>query len=147
MGRLVKKVESNGVEIYDLEIGTFNGIQEALKKLYDYEEAEEGSGRKLVSSKKRWVFIFYLKGEVCCDEWTVYCFENGGLYKKYFNDAEDDWDDALDYVDLFLENGGNKYYYVIPEPDQGEYLRMSYDEFEKLDDKPIEKLSAFLQKE
>ena len=147
MGRLVKKVGSNGAEIYDLEIGTFNGIQEALKKLYAYEEAEEGSEHKSVSSKKRWVFMFELEGERYRDGWDVYCFENGGSYKKFFNNAEDDWDDALDYVDLFLENGGNRYHYVIPESSQGLFFEMDCEELEELDDKPIEKLSAFLQKE
>lgn len=81
----------------------------------------------------RYVFIFDYDGG-----WMIVCYENG-VYENYFNSAEDDWDSSLDYADIFLENGGNRYYYKLPDYD---YVA-DIDVF-KLEDKPIDELSEFL---
>lgn len=88
---------------------------------------------ELEGTNARYAFIFDYD-----DSWMVVCYKSKYDY-KYFNSAEDDWDNALDYVDMFLENGGNKYYYELP----------SYDYLEDIDvfalpNEPISTLSEFL---
>lgn len=88
---------------------------------------------ELESINTRYAFIFDYDGS-----WMVVCYENNSEC-KYFNSAEDDWNNALNYVDMFLENGGNKYYYELP----------SYDYLEDIDvfglpNEPIASLSEFL---
>lgn len=88
---------------------------------------------ELEGTNARYAFIFDYD-----DSWMVVCYKSKYDY-KYFNSAEDDWDNALDYVDMFLENGGNKYYYELP----------SYDYLEDIDvfalpNEPIATLSEFL---
>ena len=58
--------------------------------------------------RNRYVFIFDYGSD-----WMIVCYENG-VDKKYFNSAEDGWDNSLDYVDMFVENGGNRYEAAIP---------------------------------
>ena len=58
--------------------------------------------------KERYAFMFEYE-----NEWMIVLYENGRNV-KYFNNSDNDWDDALDYVDLFLENGGNMYQYELP---------------------------------
>lgn len=77
-------------------------------------------------------------------DWMVVCYESSENRQcftktKYFNSAEDFWDNALDYVNLFLKNGGNKYWYELPDYD---YI-CDIDIF-NLDDKPIEELAEYL---
>lgn len=55
----------------------------------------------------RYVHIFDYRKD---DGWMIICYENNRQY-KYFNEAEYFWYDALDYVEEFLKNGGNEYYY------------------------------------
>lgn len=81
----------------------------------------------------RYVFIFDYTGG-----WMILCFENENN-EKYFNSAEDGWDDALDYADMFLKNGGTKYYYQLPSYD----LVKDLDIF-NLKNQPEEKLKDFL---
>ena len=88
---------------------------------------------ELEGTNTRYSFIFDYD-----DSWMVVCYENNSEC-KYFNSAEDDWDAALDYVDMFLENSGNKYYYELPSYD---YLE-NIDVFE-LPNGPIATLSEFL---
>lgn len=85
--------------------------------------------------RERYGFIFEYE-----NEWMIVLYENGNE-KKYFNKDEDYWDDALDYVDIFLENGGDLYQYKLP----------SYSCIENLDifnlkNQPIEGLSEYLHK-
>ena len=87
----------------------------------------------LEGANTRYAFVFDYDGS-----WMVVCYKNNSDY-KYFNSAEDDWDNALDYVDIFLENSGNKYYYKLPSYD---YLE-NIDVFE-LPNEPIASLSEFL---
>lgn len=61
-----------------------------------------------MNSRYAFIFTFGNRG------WNIICFNENGSYKKYFTSDEDYFDDALDYVDLFLENGGNRYEYKIP---------------------------------
>lgn len=84
--------------------------------------------------KNRYVFIFDYGYD-----WMIVCYEDG-VEKKYFNSSEDDWDDSLDYADIFIENGGNRYYYKLPDYD---YI-VGINVF-NLEDKPIEKLSEYLK--
>ena len=72
-------------------------------------------------------------------DWMIVCYKNGNE-DKYFNSAEDDWDDSLGFAEMFIENGGNMYYYELP----------SYDFIENMDvfslkDEPIEELKDFLK--
>ena len=54
---------------------------------------------------KRYAFVFdYDRG------WMIVLYQDG-KQSKYFNSAEDGWDNSIDYMNLFLENGGNRYYY------------------------------------
>ena len=86
------------------------------------------------SMKNRYVFIFDYE----CD-WMIVCYKDG-VEEKYFNSAEDDWDDSLDYADMFVENGGNRYYYKLPDYDYLEGISVF-----SLEDKPISELSDFLK--
>jgi hypothetical protein len=88
---------------------------------------------ELEETNTRYAFIFDCNGS-----WMIVYYENNSEY-KYFNSAEDDWDNALYYVDTFLENGGNKYYYKVPSYDYVEDI----DIFE-LPNEPIASLSEFL---
>lgn len=83
--------------------------------------------------KSRYVFIF----DYGCD-WMILCYENE-YNRKYFNSAEDNWDDSLDYADMFIENGGNRYYYKLPS-----YDAVSGIDVFSLHDEPIEELSQYL---
>ena len=54
---------------------------------------------------KRYAVIFdYNEG------WMTILYQNGKHW-KYFNSGEDGWDNSIDYMNLFLENGGNRYEY------------------------------------
>ena len=84
--------------------------------------------------RNRYVFIFDYGSD-----WMIVCYENG-VDKKYFNSAEDGWDNSLDYADMFIENGGNRYYYKLP----------SYDCVAEIDvfnlkDEPIDELNKYLR--
>ena len=57
------------------------------------------------------------------------------------NYDDDDWDTSLDYADLFVKNGGNKYYYALPDYD---YIA-DIDVFE-LADEPIKEFDEFLRR-
>ena len=81
---------------------------------------------------KRYAFIFDYNGG-----WMIILYQNGKL-SKYFNIAEDGWDDSIDYMNLFLENGWNRYYY------QGH----SYEDVANIDvfslsDEPIKQLEKY----
>ena len=82
----------------------------------------------------RYVFIFDYESD-----WMILCYENG-RNKKYFNSSEDDWDNSLEYAELFIENGGNEYYYKLPSYD----LIDDMDVFE-LKNEQIKELSGFLR--
>ncbi len=69
----------------------------------------------------------------------ILLYENG-INTKYFNSAEDEWDNSLNYADMFVENGGNKYYYILPSYD---YLD-DVDVFE-LENHAIVSLKNYLQ--
>ncbi len=56
----------------------------------------------------RYVFKFLYE-----KDFMVLCYEDG-INKKYFNSAEHYLGDAEEYADLFLENGGNEYVYIVP---------------------------------
>lgn len=90
--------------------------------------------KEVPKNKNRYVFIFDYGRD-----WMILCYENG-RNTKYFNSAEDGWDNSLDYADMFVENGGNKYYYKLPNYD---YVA-SIDVFD-LEDKPIDELNEFLR--
>lgn len=45
--------------------------------------------------------------------WNIILQENGDN-QYYFSSDEDDFDDSIDMMDLFLENGGNSYRYQVP---------------------------------
>lgn len=81
----------------------------------------------------RYIFIFDYGRD-----WMIICYENG-TYKKYYNSAEDDWDNSLDYADMFIENGGNRYYYKLPN-----YDHVADIDVFNLNDKEIKELSEFL---
>lgn len=85
--------------------------------------------------KERYAFIFYYEGD-----WMIVLYEDGDN-TKYFNSSKDEWDDSLDYVDMFLENGGNKYYYKLP---SFEYV-CDLDVF-NLKNHPIEPFNDYLLK-
>ena len=77
--------------------------------------------------------------------WNIICFNEDGDYKKIFNCDEDYFDDALDYVDLFLENGGNCYEYNIPTYE--EYRSVVDDDlFYELKDAPIKEFEKYRTK-
>lgn len=85
---------------------------------------------------KRYAFVFDYERD-----WMIVLYQDG-KQSKYFNSAENDWDDSLDYVDIFLENGGNRYYY------QGH----TYDDIADIDifslkDEPIKQLEKYRLKE
>jgi hypothetical protein len=87
----------------------------------------------------RYVFVFEYD-----QDWMIVCYkydeDRCSFHNtKYFNSAEDDWDDALDYVDLFLENGGKKYWYKLPD-----YDHIANIDIFQLDNKPIEELAEYL---
>lgn len=85
--------------------------------------------------KERYAFIFDYNGG-----WMILLYEDG-INTKYFNSAENGWDDSLDYTDLFIGNGGTKYHYMLP----------SYDFIKNIDvfglgNHPIEALRNYLLK-
>lgn len=86
-------------------------------------------------NKNRYVFIFDYGSD-----WMIVCYEDE-LGKKFFNSSDDDWDTSLDYADLFVKNGGNKYYYALPDYD---YIA-DIDVFE-LADEPIKEFDEFLRR-
>ena len=81
---------------------------------------------------KRYAFIFdYNEG------WMIILHQNG-KQSKYFNSAEDGWDNSIDYMNLFLENGGNRYYY------QGHtYEDVANIDVFSLSDEPIKQLEKY----
>jgi hypothetical protein len=81
----------------------------------------------------RYVFIFKYDSD-----WMILLYKEGKEY-KYYNSAEDGWDNAIDHVNDFVELGGNKYYYQLP---AYEYVS-SIDVF-SLKNEPIEELKDFL---
>lgn len=85
--------------------------------------------------KERYTFMFEYE-----NEWMIVLYENGRNV-KYFNNSDNDWDDALDYVDLFLENGGNMYQYELP---SYSYI-IDLDIF-NLKNQPLEELAEYLHK-
>lgn len=87
------------------------------------------------SMKERYVFIFDYDGG-----WMILLYEDR-INTKYFNSAENRWDNSLDFADLFIENGGKKYYYMLPSYDLVEDI----DVF-KLENRPIESLENYLLK-
>ena len=82
----------------------------------------------------RYVFVFNYGRD-----WMIICYKDGND-DKYFNSAENDWDDSLDYAEMLIENGGNMYYYELPSYD----LIKSIDIF-SLKNEPIEGLKEFLK--
>lgn len=85
--------------------------------------------------RERYVFIFDYTGG-----WMILLYEDG-TNTKYFNSAEDGWDNSIDYANMFVENGGEKYYYMLPSYD---YVK-DIDVFE-LGNHPIEQLKDYLLK-
>lgn len=83
--------------------------------------------------KNNYVFIFEYGRH-----WMVSCYKNG-RDDEYFNSAENYFDKALKYVDLLLENGGNKYYYVLPDYETVENIDIF-----TLKDEPIKELEQYL---
>lgn len=88
----------------------------------------------------RYVFIFEYEGE-----WMIVCYWGNNEKRshfgrsKYFNSAENIWGDAMDFVDMFLENGGNKYWYDLPD-----YDHVADIDIFCLGDEPIEELAEYL---
>lgn len=85
--------------------------------------------------KERYAFVFEYE-----NDWMIVLYENG-INVKYFNSAENDWDDSLDYVALFLESGGNRYWYNLPSYNYIENLNI----FE-LENHPIKDFEEYLLK-
>lgn len=83
----------------------------------------------------RYTFIFEYG-----DAWTISCFEDKDN-KHHFNHYDDNWNTSLNIVNEFMKNGGNIYWY------KGQYNKIlkNINTF-KLDDKPIELLSDYLNK-
>lgn len=80
----------------------------------------------------RYAFIFdYTEG------WMIVLYENG-VEEKYFNSAEDGWDNSLDYTNMFVGESGTKYYYQFSEYD----LVADIDIF-SLENKPIKTLESY----
>ena len=86
---------------------------------------------------QRYFFIFYFDNR--CG-WNFICFNENGSYKKYFTCDEDGHDNSLDYIELFLENGGNLYKYNVP---TYEDLCNAVDDIFSLKDSPIEELEKY----
>lgn len=85
--------------------------------------------------KERYVFIFDYDGG-----WMILLYENG-INTEYFNSAENGWDNSLDFADLFIENGGKKYYYMLSSYELIEDINVF-----KLENRPIESLENYLLK-
>ena len=84
--------------------------------------------------ENRYVFVFY--GRV---NWEVICFE-GDKVRKSFSSWDNKWGEANDYMDLFLRNAGNQYWYDVPENFSLEDYGI--DECD-LKDEPIEELAEY----
>lgn len=89
-----------------------------------------------VYEEEKYVFIFEYGRD-----WMIVCYEDG-VNKKYFNSAEDDWDNSLDYADMFIKNGGNKYYYKLPDYDCVADINIF-----SLKNEPISELSEYLKQQ
>lgn len=83
----------------------------------------------------RYVFFFQYERD-----WMIVCYDSEDDY-QYFNSAEDDLDVALNYIDLFLENEGNKYHYILPD-----YDYVSEIDIFDLKNEPIKQLEEYLEK-
>lgn len=84
--------------------------------------------------KERYVFIFDYP-----ESWMIVLYENG-INTKYFNSEDSNWEDSIFCAELFVENGGNEYYYKLPSYD----VISDIDIFE-LKDYPIDSLREYLK--
>lgn len=82
----------------------------------------------------RYVFFFEYGRD-----WMIGCY-GSNEEEKYFNSAENYFDDSLDYVDLFLENCGNKYHYELPD-----YSYVENIDIFDLANEPIKELARYLK--
>ncbi len=72
--------------------------------------------RPTVPGSARYVFIFKYD-----TDWMISLFKDSECC-QHFSSAEQDLDPSLDYVDLFIENGGNLYDYEVPDYDYVENI-------------------------
>lgn len=84
----------------------------------------------------RYVHVFQYK-----QGWTAILYKDGKDYEN-FNSLENTWDEALNNINLFLKNGGNKYEYQMGDC-QAARTTYAMNLFE-LEDKPFEPLINFL---
>lgn len=81
----------------------------------------------------RYVFIFEYGSD-----WMILLYKDGKEY-KYYNSAEDGWDNSLDHANDFVSMGGAKYYYQLPD-----YEHVANIDVFSLKNEPIEELEDYL---
>lgn len=90
--------------------------------------------------KNRYAFIFEI---MSTGDWFMYCLEPNGYMKGHFCSYEDDYDKSRAFVELFLENGGDLYWYNVPNP----YIfKDAVEDDTNLKNEPIEGLHPYRTK-
>ena len=89
-------------------------------------------------------YVFEFDDKVDSSIWLILCFDGTNRYAhKSFNCDEDYRDDAEDYVEEFLKNGGNHYKYSIPWDMCYEINNEDCDGVYVLPDKPLSNLEEY----
>ena len=122
-------------EMYEPEYGENVELDLVIKEFMSEQISE-------TTTNDRYAFIFYFED----GGWNFLTFDKTGL-DKYFSSDEDDHDNAWDYIDRFLENGGNLYEYNLPSYETLDEYAPDYEDLEKLEDKPIPEFDAYLKKD
>lgn len=92
--------------------------------------------------KKRYVFEFNDKNDR--RTWHILCFNGAQEYAcKSFSCDDSYRDDADDYVEEFLKNGGNHYKYNIPWDMYYDVNKEDYNNVYVLPDKPLSNLEEY----
>ena len=111
----------------DFEIHEVDNMEMQLKT------PESDSTESPETEPNKYAFIFEYE-----NSWMVIAFENNT--NKYFNSCEDNWDNILSYLELFLKNGGDLYQYTF-----SSYDMIANTDIFNLKNEPIPKLASYLK--
>lgn len=123
-------------EMYEPEYGENVELDLVIKEFMSEQISE-------TTTNDRYAFIFYFED----GGWNFLTFDKKKGLDKYYSSDEDDHDKSWDYIDRFLENGGNLYEYNLPSYDTLDNYAPDYEDLEKLEDKPIPEFDAYLKKD